>query len=279
MQRLEYSKPVSPLGAQCAWFPTIRKNSLLRKLSLEVVAVKFEEIYNFKSNSLRALDLHEFFNLPVKTRIILTFNVPDKILEKLWLTFRRGLLTLMFRDLKVDYICSPNFSNYFDTPRYQWWRNIWRSVTMGNEFQKLGYNVIMDASSPVPATHKYLVSLARRSKVKTLIFNCQTLKLDRHKADARKRMEYFDALPQDAEFIICGMTSIKEAKPIYEILHRRIYFTSTSPYLRAICRQSLRWHYKLNKDPLTLMEEYFNFYNQLHLRLRNAYSNPRKKNG
>ena len=271
LQNLQVNKPIPALNARCAWFPTVRKNSLLRKLDLEIVAVKFEEIYNFKSNTIRAYDLHRFFDLPKSTKIILTFNIKDRILEKLWLTFRRGLLKLMLKELKVDYICSPNFSNYFDTPRYQWWRNVWRSISMANEFQELGFKIILDISSPVPAMHKYLLELIKRSKVKTLIFNCQTLKLNRYKEFAYDRFKFFDQLPGDVEFIICGLTSFREARLIYETLHRRFYFTSSSPYFKAVCQQTLRSHRRISKQPLDLMREYFGFYNQLHLRLRHAH--------
>jgi len=277
MHGLRLHKPIPPLNARCAWFPTVRKNPALRGIPLEVAAIKFEEIYNERSGLIREYDLHAYLEIPLKTKIIVTFNIKDKILENLWLTFRRGLLKLLLKPLKADYICSPNFSCYFDTPRYAWWRNIWRNVMIAREFQELGFKVILDVSSPVQATHNYYIDLIEKNRIKCLMFNCQTLKLNRHKRFAYERFRVFDRLPMDVEFIITGLTSLKEAEPIYKTLHRKIYFTSSSPFLKAICQQTLRSHRRVTESAENLARKYFAYFNNLHLGLRNAYKHTGKK--
>lgn len=270
LAKLQVARSTAAFNFKCAWFPTIRKNPLLKKIHLEVVAVKFEEVYNFKSGLMRALDLHDYFELPLKTKIILTFNIPDKILEKIWLIFLQKSFKLIIKGLKVDYICSPNFSNFFDTPRYQYWRNIWRSIKMTNELIELGHNVIFDVSSPVPATHRYYIKLIKRSRINSLVFNCQTTKLNRYKQLVYERFKFFNSLDNKIPFIITGLTSKAESLPIYKALpNRLIYFTSTSPYLKAICQHTLSTHRKVNQSPLELLRIYFAMMQKLHEGLRN----------
>ncbi len=239
------------------WFPTIRKNKILKDLNFEVVAVKFEEIYNFRSGLMRTLDLHDYFSLTRNTKIIVTFNVPDKILEKLWLTFQNNSFRLLIKGLKADYVCSPNFSNYFDSPRYQYWRNIWRSVVMANELSELNHKVIFDVSSPVPATHKFYKALIEKSNIKSLIFNCQTIRLDRYKELSIERFKEFNSLPLSIPFIINGFSTRKYIKKIFAVLkRRRVHFTSTSPYIRAICRQQLTKARFADEEPRKLFLQY-----------------------
>ncbi len=206
---------------------------------------------------MRALDLHDFFSLNKETKIIVTFNVPDKILEKLWLTFENKSFRLILKGLKADYVCSPNFSNFFDTPRYQYWRNIWRSVVMANELSDLGYNVIFDVSSPVPATHKFYKELIIKSNIKSLIFNCQTIRLDRYKKISLKRFEVFNSLAKTIPFIINGFTTKKYMKKLFSILRgRKVYLTSTSPFIRAICQQQLTKAHFVENSPRWLFLKY-----------------------
>lgn len=268
LNELKVSNQDFSFDFNCHWFPTIRKNPLLKKLKLELVAVKFEEVYNFRSGLMRTLDLHDYFELSDKTKIMLTFNIPDRILEKIWLTFQKKTFRLIIKGLKVDFICSPNFSNFFDTPRYQYWRNIWRSVEMTNQLIELGHNVIFDVSSPVPATHRYYVELIKRSKIKSVIFNCQTIKLNRYKELAYQRFKFFNRLKPNIPFIITGLTSKKEATPIYKTLkNRRLYFTSSSPYLKAVCQYDLNTHRRLNKKAKELLPAYFKYMEIIHKEL------------
>jgi len=250
-------KKTATVDLSCLWFPTIRKNAILKGLNLEIVAVKFEEIYNFRSGLMRALDLHDFFSLNKETKIIVTFNVPDRILEKLWLTFENKSFRLILKRLKADYVCSPNFSNFFDTPRYQYWRNIWRGVVMANELSDLGYNVIFDVSSPVPATHKFYKELITKSNIKSLMFNCQTVRLDRYKKISLERFEVFNSLPKTIPFIINGFTTKKYMKKLFSVLRgRKVYLTSTSPFIRAICQQQLTKAHFVENSPRWLFLKY-----------------------
>lgn len=247
----------APINFSCLWFPTIRKNEIIKGFGFEVVAVKFEEIYNFRSGLMRALDLHDYFELTKNTKIIVTFNVPDRILEKLWLTFNNKSFRLLLKGLKADYVCSPNFSNYFDTPRYQYWRNIWRGVVMANELSELGHKIIFDVSSPLPATHQFYKSLIKKSNIKSLIFNCQTIRLDRYKELSIARFKEFNSLSLSIPFIINGFSTKKYISRIFSALKgRKIHFTSTSPFIRAICRQQLTKAHFADEEPKKLFLRY-----------------------
>ncbi len=239
------------------WFPTIRKATTITKFPFKLVAVKFEEIYNFKSGMMRSLDLKDYFGLENSTKILVTFCIPDKILEKLWLTFQNNSFRLIIKGLKADYICSPNFSNFFDTPRYQYWRNIWRSVVMANELIDLGFNVIYDVSSPVSATHRFYKHLITKSNIQSVIFNCQTLRLDRYKKISVHRFKVFNSLDKNIPFVINGFSSQRFIKSIFTALKgRRIHFTSSAPFLRALCRQDLTKAKFVEKEPQQLFLEY-----------------------
>jgi hypothetical protein len=274
LHELKIIKPIKPVSLDPCWFPTVRKNKNLEGINLKCVAIKFEEIFNLKSTTLRTLDLHDYLSLPDETKIILTFNVPDEILEKIWLTFKNDTFKLIFRGFKTDYICTPNFSNYFDTPRYQYWRNIWRSVVMTNHLLDLGHELIFDVSSPVLATHKFYIDLIQKSNIKALAFNCQTIKLQRYREFAYERFKLFNILPNDCSFFITGLCGSKESLPVYETCKERsLFFTSSSPYLKAVCQKSLDGRGNVIIGQNQLFSAYFKFFEDIHIKNKGSTKN------
>ncbi len=86
--------------------------------------------------------LREVYRLAATTKVAIEFYVEDRVLEGLWAN--RELVIQQLRQLGVDLILSPNFSVWYDDPRFSQLLNIRRSFVYYHALVEGGLPVVPD---------------------------------------------------------------------------------------------------------------------------------------
>ena len=271
-----FEKPVVGEGKKIGFkipgfFPTVWKSKVLGKTEgLKVVALNVGRIFNPASGTFRSYDVRDLLGLPLGVKVVLTFHVKDNLLNYFWKNLSsQTMFIARLKKLRVDLICSPNFSNYFESPKMGYFYNVKRSMHCARVFSDLGFAVAKDISSPCSSTDKYYLELLK-DVPQFLSFNCQLTKLERFKKIAFERFAFFHKnLPEETGFIITGFTGPRDALRVYEAAPGRdLHFTSSSIFMRALCRQAMEKREYMANEPEDLFRAYIIYQNQMHTALR-----------
>lgn len=266
------------------FFPTVWGSPILSAVpekEMPWMAINIGRIFNPASGSLRSYDVRDYLGVLPSTKILLTFHVKDKLLSFFWRHLTEKTVFLAsFAKLKVDLVCSPNFSNYFEAPKFGYFYNIKRSFICAERFIDLGFNVALDVSSPCESTDRFYLDYFNKllDPPKYLSLNCQLTKLERFKKIAFQRFQALNQnLPKETEFIITGFCGQYDARRVYESCKgRKIHFTSSSAFMRALCRQALERAQIMDKEPEDLFRAYVKYYLMLHKALKESVETGKK---
>ena len=230
---------LSSLDSSHRYIPVIRKSPLIKSLTpadCPCVMIRFSDIYSLSSNTVTTNDLYDFFELDRRIKTIVNFCMEDYKLDRIWkeyskrLTYEGRRFMLGIKGLNCTLICSPNFSNWFQSPRYGCIRNISRSIQMANEFLKAGKQIIFDVSSPTQFSHAFYCNILKTFSTGTIAINCQTVKTAIARKLTLERIEYLHShLALGISFLIIGLRNPERLK----ITNRKFYVASSSALLKT----------------------------------------------
>lgn len=246
------------------WFPTIVPVSgILSKVHLSFIVLPVARFFNPASLTFRAFGLKKHFGIDPKTILILSFNVKDPVLERIW--SNRELFYFNLRKTDVDLIITPNFSNWHSNPRLEYFLNVERGLMMGQEMSAMGYRLIVDVCGVTNSVSERYLSLLKPMKPGTLHFNFQFARTKMMKQDAVDLLVLFHSrLPVQWDFLLQGLSIKNPGEKIFSHLPgRRVYCTSASPMVAAMNRRPLTGRNKeavAGADPAVLFAQYVEHY-------------------
>ena len=236
--------PIEPMKLSISYLPTFKTRPVLELLKEKVTTGSFgmDEIFSHLTRRLLCTDLHKRCRMENNVNIILHFYIKDPVLEGFWQSYLAKEIMFDLQKLNIFRIITPNFSNYFDTPKYGHFINFKRTLLVGKTLQELGKKIILDISAPSDSMCAHICNyLTRNPQIKCIAFNCQTAKSYKRMVFVHRRLSMFDqACDKDVEFIIQGAER-PETKRILEGMYkpRKIYFMNSIAYFLASCHRTI----------------------------------------
>lgn len=182
--------------------------------------------------------VYSALNINPKTKICLHFYTPDKTLEGFWQN--RSDIYTKLKTFGFDFIISPNFSVYEDSPRYEHLLNISRTMKVYDDFMANGINSIPDVSwFNVDDLNKWVL-LIDELKLKTIAFSFQAVG-EKKRSNVWKTyllgLRYLcEKIDQDIGFIIVGVNSVTKLKEISRVTkNRKVSIINTFAFMKARC--------------------------------------------
>lgn len=255
------------------WIPVIRRDKIFKKISanrIPFVIIRLTDIYN--RGRLRTLDLHDYFHLQSSTKIIISWQIPDKFLEEIWNDgqINKGLRK-DFGKLNCNFMLGPNFSNYLECPKRGYYYNIYRSIKLSNILYNLGIKMILEIASPCLSTHKFYANLLMGYTNCTVSFNCQMVRTTRAKMNTLERFKFFhENIDPSINFLISGLSGREDSAKIYKVCYdRNLIFSNSTAFLRAVCGRTLEKQ-RVDAERELLFILNVDYYKNIHQTFANA---------
>lgn len=180
--------------------------------------------------------VYSALNINPETTICLHFYVGDRTLEGFWQ--KRNDVYQELKTFGFYFVISPNFSVYDDSPRYEHFINISRTMIVYNELMENGINSIPDISwFDINDLDRWAAAI-NECGLKTIAYSFQAVGKKKRSNSWKYNMmglRYLcDKINEDVGIVFVGITSNERLTEISQITGKRqISVINTFAFMRA----------------------------------------------